>query len=130
MNAQKIASHLSISTRKACIVLAIIRGHLDPLKYPAHFPATDRWARQRYNPLPAKDAKLSALNELLGMHDVECIRGDWWDRYYGDCLAEYLNTEDSYAPTIVLDHQRGKWLLTSWGDFVETMETETADTED
>ncbi len=130
MTSQKIASHLSISLRKATIALAIIRGQLDPLNYPGHFPATEKWARSCYNPLPAKDTKLAALSELLGMHGVECIQGDWWDHYYGDNVAEYLNTGDSYAATILLDHQRGKWLLTSWGDFVETMETETAYTQD
>lgn len=128
MNTAKIASHLDISPRKAATVLAIIRGQLDPLKYPGHFPATTKWANSCYNPLPAKDCKLSALNELLGMFGVEAVRDEnTWDRYYGDVVAEYLNTGDSYAATLVLDHQRGKWLLTSWGDFVETMENADAE---
>lgn len=123
MKTENIQSHLSISRRKAATVLAIIRGQLDPLKYPAHFPATVSWANSCYNPLPAKDAKLSALNELLGMFGVEPIRDEnTWDNYYGDCVAEYLNAGDSYAATIVLDHTRGKWLLSTWGDFVEANE--------
>lgn len=128
MKSTRIASHLGISLRKASIVLAIIQGQLDPLKYPKHFPQTDKWANSCYNPLPAKDCKLSALNELLELHGVEAIRDEHsWDRYYGDCIAEYLNTGDSYAATIVLDHQRGKWLLTSWGDFVESREMATTE---
>lgn len=123
MKASNIASHLNISLRKACIALAIIRGQIEPLNYPKHFPQTEKWVNSCYNPLPAKDRKLSALNELLGMHGVEPIRDEKaWDRYYGDCVAEYLNTGDSYAATIVLDHEKGKWLLTSWGDFVENHE--------
>lgn len=127
MTSQKIASHLSISLRKAAIVLSVIRGQLDPLSYPKHFPATDQWARQCYHPLPAKDAKLSALNELLGLYGVECIRGEVWDRYYHDNVAEYLNTGESYTATLVLDHQAGKWLLTSYGGYVEAMETVTSE---
>ncbi len=129
MTTTKIASHLSISLRQAAICLAIMRGQLDPLKYPKHFPATDKWASSCYHPLPAKDCKLSALNELLdGMHGVEAIREEGaWDRYYGDCIAEYLNTGDSYAATILLDHARGKWMLTSWGDFVEAREMSAAE---
>lgn len=127
MKIESIQSHLSISRRKAAAVLAIIRGQLDPLKYPLHFPATDKWSRSCCNPLPAKDCKLSALNELLGMFGAEAVREECaWDRYYGDCVAEYLNTGDSYAATLVLDHQRGKWLLTTWGDFVESREVATA----
>ncbi len=123
MKTQQIASHLNISARQAALVLAIIRGQLEPLNYPKHFPATEKWANSCYNPLPAKDRKLSALNELLGMHGVEPIRSEGaWDNYYGDCVAEYLNTGDSYAATVLLDHQRGKWMLTTYGDYVEAME--------
>jgi hypothetical protein len=131
MNAPKIATHLAISHRKACIVLAIIRGQLDPLKYPKHFPATDNWTRQCYHQPKAKDLKLSALNELLEMHGVEAIRDEnAWDRYYGDCVAEYLNTGDSYAATILLDHERNKWTPTTYGDWVENrMDSATADCE-
>jgi len=121
MKAERIQSHLNTTRRKACIALAIIRGQLDPLKYPLHFPATYKWANGCYNPLPAKDCKLSALNELFDMHGVEAIRTKWWSRYYRDCIAEYLNTGESYAPTLLLDHKRGKWLLTSYGDFVESL---------
>lgn len=123
MTTQQIALHLSISPRKAALTLAISRGQLDPLKYPTHFPATDKWARSCYNPLPATDAKLSALNELLGLFGVECIRGEVWSSYYYDNVAEYLNTGESYTATLILDHRRGKWILSSWGDFVEAMET-------
>ena len=34
--------------------------------------------------------------------------------------AEYVNMGDTYAPTLVRDHERGAWRLTTMGDFVET----------
>ncbi len=130
MKTESIQKHLQITPRKAAIALSIIRGKLDPLKYPKHFPATDSWANSCYNPLPKSDAKLSALNELFEMHGVEPIRVEGrFDRYYGDVVACYLNTGDTYAPTILLDYQHNRWLLTSWGDFVEQMETEQVETE-
>lgn len=120
MKTDRIASHLNISKRKAALTLAILRGQLDPLKYPAHFQHTQKWVNSCHHHPEPKDVKLSALNELLEMHGVEAIREEGaWDNYYGDCVAEYLNTGDTYAPTIVFDNRAGKYLLTSYGDFVE-----------
>ena len=124
MKIENIQKHMQCSLRKATTALAIIRGQLDPLKYPRHFPATDEWARSCYSRLPKSDAKLSALNELFETYGVEPVRIDHhWDRYHGNVVACYLNTGDSYAATILLDYQENKWRLTSFGDFVENLET-------
>jgi len=124
MTTQQIASHLGISLRKAAIVLALIRGQLDPLSYPSHFPETDTWVHQCHYLPRQSERVLSALNELLEMHGVEGLRieGEHVDNHYYDIVATYLNTGDSYAPTILLDHERNKWRLTSCGDFVEARE--------
>ena len=34
-------------------------------------------------------------------------------------LVCYCNAGDSYAATVLLCHKRGRYLITSWGDYVE-----------
>jgi hypothetical protein len=51
---------------------------------------------------------------------VEAIRSETqWDNYYGDTVALYLNTGDTYACTLLYDTVKGKFHLTTMGDFVE-----------
>jgi hypothetical protein len=61
MKAEKIASHMNCAIRVALETLAVIRGRLDPLKYPRHFPATNKWVRQCYNEPPKSEIKMEAL---------------------------------------------------------------------
>jgi hypothetical protein len=65
------------------------------------------------------DEALGYADGLLEGYGVEPIRGDWVDNYYGDIVALYVNTGDTYNPTILYDVNAGKFLVTSWGDWVE-----------
>ena len=127
MKPQRIAETFRVSPFTANLALLIIRGRVNPAEHPRRFPVTDRWIRSCYHQPPRQEIKLEALNELLGTWGVEPIRleGDW-DRYYGDVVASYLNTGDTYAPTLLLDHRRNRWCLTSWGDFYEAAEAQAA----
>lgn len=58
--------------------------------------------------------RMEALNDASGLHGVECICS-----HSGE-YAEYLNTGDSYADTII--YWRGSYRCQSFGDFIETME--------
>jgi hypothetical protein len=59
------------------------------------------------------DVRLTVLNSIdPGLHGVETIQGDEY--------ADYLNTGDTYAPTLI--YWRGAYRVQSVGDFVETME--------
>lgn len=61
-----------------------------------------------------------AVDEALGTFGVEAITGpEWLDSFHGNVVATYCNTRDSYCPTVLLCHKRGRFLLTSWGDYVE-----------
>lgn len=58
--------------------------------------------------------RMVILNSLdPGLFGVESIK-------LGDEYADYLNTGDSYAPTVI--YWRGNYRVQSVGDFVETME--------
>jgi hypothetical protein len=79
--------------------------------------------RQHYNPPTKFDRICDTLNEILGTHGVEAVRSpDVVNRYWGDSVALFLNTGDSYEPTLLYDIGKGRWLMTSLGDWVEGVE--------
>lgn len=61
------------------------------------------------------DVRLTVLDSIdPGLHGVEGIEsnnGEW---------ATYLNTGDTYAPTLI--YWRGRYRVQSIGDFIESME--------
>jgi hypothetical protein len=74
-------------------------------------PAGAARVSECYNPPATSDIRMSVLNELAGTHGVEAFetkRNGWCD---------YLNTGDSYAPTLV--RYRGRYRVASWGDIAE-----------
>ena len=84
---------------------------------PDKYAATIRWMAGCYNPPGAIIIRLNMLNDLLGGFGVECSGAV--DMRNGAPL-EYINTGDTYTPTICLF--RGRWVLSSWGDIVEKHE--------
>lgn len=131
IKASRIAESFRVTSFEANLALLIIRGRIDPLAHPRRFPATARWIGQCYN-LPRKsEIKLAALDELLGGCGVEVISDErfYVDSYHGNIVASYVNTGDTYSPTILLDHLSGRYRLTSWGDFYESLESREPDEE-
>ncbi len=81
------------------------------------FPSldTDRLARVRR--LIQRSGRMDDIDRALMNHGVECIlRAD------GSILAEYSNSGDTYAPTILRVFNTGHARLTTVGDFVEAYE--------
>lgn len=67
--------------------------------------------RECYNPPTTSDVRLHCLDALLGTFGVEAFQtrnGTW---------VEYLNTGETYSPTIVRMH--GNYRIASWGDIAE-----------
>jgi hypothetical protein len=88
----------------------------DPLK-------ACRLALRRTKNISEKD-RLEACNTLLGTYGTEAIRGEWQNGYWGDIVACYCNTGESYALTILQVRgesrfDNSKFLVSSMGDFVE-----------
>jgi hypothetical protein len=66
------------------------------------------------------DIKMFILDELIGGFGVEAIRGSRnWDSFYCDICGEYVNLGDTYDCTLLYDTVKRKYLITSWGDWVE-----------
>ncbi|MBA3761785.1 MAG: hypothetical protein H0X04_00385 [Chthoniobacterales bacterium] len=55
---------------------------------------------------------MCAIDQSLDAHGVEAIRGGNVDQYSGDIVATYVNT-------IIHDNMADRYLLMSWGDFLE-----------
>jgi len=86
-----------------------IRAELEPLR--------DRTGHSRIH------YRFTALDALLQTHGIEYIphRDDDQHGHYG---IDYLNTGDTYTPTICFDNKRRTILIGSWGDIIEKHPTE------
>jgi len=63
---------------------------------------------------------LQKIDKIVDGFGVETIRGDTIiDYYFRDIVAFYINTGDTYSPTLLYKTETGTWLLTTWGDWVE-----------
>ena len=65
------------------------------------------------------DQALDSMNNLLGGYGVEALRDTDWGQYYNDIGLLYVNVGETYAPTILYDTRLEKWIVGSWGDYVE-----------
>lgn len=127
MKAEQIAEAFDVSLDDAKLALRIVRYEVNPVDMPDRFPNTFNTYRHLTSQIERcigtdSECRMSALNELLLTHGVEAIRtSEHIDRYHLDIRASYLNTGDTYNTTILLDHRDNKWLLTSWGDFADSI---------
>jgi len=66
------------------------------------------------------DRVLEAANTMLNGHGIEPINGDYHvSNFYMDIVALYVNMGDTYIPTLLYETDTQKFLVTSWGDWVE-----------
>lgn len=78
-------------------------------------PAGKARYQECYNPPAMYDLRMHCLNALeSGLYGVESCEsvGGWY--------ADYLNTGDSYNPTVI--YWRGNYRVQSVGDFIEIMQ--------
>jgi len=132
MKAEQIAEAFDVSLDDAKLALKIMNWKVKPTDFPDKLPKTCdqyRYLDTQFGDLYDRDfgadcsCRLTALDELLGTFGVEPIRTtEHIDRYWFDCRACYLNTGDTYNTTILFDTKKDRFYLTSWGDFVESLE--------
>jgi hypothetical protein len=93
-------------------------------KIEKHYPTTTHWVTTCYNhPTNQDEIAMEMFNELLDGFGVEAIRseGEHVDNYHFDIVATYVNMGDTYNTTVVYDTIDKRFMVTSWGDFVEYM---------
>ena len=69
------------------------------------------------------DKVLFAVNKAIDGFGVEAIRSEKaWDNYYGDSVALYVNTGDTYSASVVYDIGKHQLYVTDYGEWVERNE--------
>jgi hypothetical protein len=113
----RLCEQLQITAEQSDQVIGLIRGTVDPFS----IAGTDAWRRQCYHePDPRKpETRMHAIDQVLGTYGTEAI---WSSRSCTQPAAEYCNTGDSYAATILYDYVAEQYRLCAWGDFVEKYE--------
>lgn len=94
---------------------ALIRGE-QRTKDVDKFPKANEWFSSCYLEPRRRERILACLNELLGSFGVEAIWGE--DPCWPE--AEYLNTGDTYSPTLLFNGT--SFMVTTWGDWYERNE--------
>jgi hypothetical protein len=89
---------------------------------PETYSNVSQWLAQCYNRPSDNELIMCALAQELGGFGTEVINGRYVDDYHQDIQAEYVNMGDTYDITILLDHETGRYILTTMGDWVERNE--------
>ena len=96
-----------------------LRKLLDGRSKTREFASVQKLERECYH-APGYHYRLTtALNEVAGTHGCEAI---WGADSCTQPAAEYLNTGDTYALTLLYDCRAERWRVTSWGDWLESQE--------
>lgn len=66
------------------------------------------------------DSILEEANKIMGGFGVAAVPGNEWMKYYLDICLLYINMGDTYSKTLLYDTVKEKFLIGSWGDFVES----------
>ena len=99
-------------------IIELINGDRDPEIY----ESVMSWVNQCYHKPSHNEMVMCALNEILEGYGVEAIRDEdaWIDNFHMDIVAVYVNMGDTYTTTILLDHEENEYIVTSYGDWVES----------
>ena len=99
-------------------IIGLVKGSRDPEDY----ISVESWVRQCYNKPSREEMVMCAFNEILEGYGIEAIRDEnvWIDGFHMDIVAVYVNMGDSYTTTILLDHEENEYVVTSYGDWVES----------
>ena len=72
---------------------------------------------------PDLQRAMEAIDKLLDNHGVETLSKAGYDEdyssYWGNSVAIYSNSGDTYNSTILFDLVGNRWMVTTVGDFVE-----------
>lgn len=93
-----------------------LRALLDKQAKTTDYASVRAWEQKCYNAPSYLDRLQCAFNEILEGHGTEAVFGE------GEMSPDacYINLGDPYATTLLYDYTRGRWLITSWGDWVES----------
>lgn len=82
---------------------------------------------RRSNNMIVVERKMADIDRLIEGHGVEAIfflKGEGMRNYSSgddELLSLYVNTGDTYTPTVLWDARKDRVVLTTFGDFVERL---------
>ena len=130
MSIANLLKTFNINYTQAFVLRTLVKGELeieDTEFMRALFPKTFDWIDSCYhNPLyyncHTDEINLEALNEILEGYGIESIRkgSSWVSHYWQDTRFLYVNMGDTYAPTILYDTRKDKYIVSDFGTVVET----------
>lgn len=97
-----------------------IRGLIDGSINPETIPATAQWVRECFNRPDDDELIMHAIDAVLENFGVEGLGADLGRFYRFAPQYCYSNTGDSYAPTVILNNETGRYSVGSWADLVES----------
>jgi len=110
-----IETRLNVDRETAIRVRGLMDGSVDP----DTSEAVQRWVSQCYHEPSKREKVMCAIDESLETFGVEAIEGKYIDRYHFNIQAVYCNTGDIYADTVLLCHDRDRFMIIGWADYVE-----------
>lgn len=111
----RLERELNIDTDTAKRIRGLMDGSIDP----DTSEAVQRWVRQCFNEPSRTEKAMCAIDEAYETHGVEAVEGPWGNGWGHNIYAVYCNTGDTYCTTILYCNKRRRFMLTSWGDYVE-----------
>ena len=115
---KEISQSLNITLLEAKQVKKIINADNGYLLL--NYKSVEKWVTECYNSPNLTELRLCALNELLECYGTEAITGpEYIDNYCMYINAVYINAGDAYLMTVLFDYRTNKFVLTSFGDYVE-----------
>jgi hypothetical protein len=108
-----ITSELNLTSAQARLIRALIKGDQKTLD-PVLFPGVHAWVASCYH-LPTRTERIMAcISEVMQGHGVEAI-----DAQGIQPRAVYVNTGDTYTPTVLYCYRTRSYRVQSWGDYLE-----------
>jgi hypothetical protein len=111
-----LCESLHLDKDKAKLIRALIKKE-QKTRDESLFPETFKWVQACYNRPSWVERVLSCFNELLESHGVEAIQGE----SFRFPLMAYVNTGETYQPTLLFCYKSQTFRVQSWGDYVEQL---------
>lgn len=113
---QEIKDQLAVDADTAQKLYDLLDGRLNPKR----FTSVQNWIKDCCHGPSKSELILEAANELLDGSGIETVFGN----HGMDPVLSYVNMGDTYTPTLIFDHDKNEWIVSSWGAILEEVSDE------
>ena len=111
-----LETRLNISRTDAKIVRGLMKGDIEP----ETIPSTNEWVNQCYNRPSQDELIMHAISCVLDLYGVEAM-GESLGSYYRHAPQySYVNSGDTYACTVILNNESGRFIVSDIGTLIES----------